>query len=328
MIIVRTPLRISLVGGGTDIKKYYQKKTGKVISMAINKYVYVIIKKQSGVIENKFKFFWNGLEQANKISQIKNTFLRNALEIYKIDEPIEIVSFSDIPPQTGLGSSSAFTVGLLKAFDVFKGINRSKYDLASMASNFEINKLGRNIGKQDHFASVYGSINKFTFNKNETVNIEPIIYDTHLLKLLESNLYLYNLSIKRDASKILKKQLFDKFVSLAHETNDKLVGKMEEILLNKNKWNNLGSVLEEHWDIKKKQNPLATNKKINQIYKNGIKYGSTGGKLLGAGGGGFLLFFVPKIKQINFIKKMNFKNLYQFRIDHSGCRITYYDNTD
>lgn len=328
MIITRTPLRISLVGGSTDIKKFYKNKTGKVISMAINKYVYVIIKKQTGVIENKFKFYWNGLEQVNNFNLIRNPFLKKALKVYEIDKPIEIISFSDIPPETGLGSSSAFTVGLLKALDVLKGINRSKYDLASYASDFEINQMNRKIGKQDHFASVYGSINKFSFNKNETVGIDPIIYDLGLLKLLESNLFIYNLSIKRNASKILNKQ-FSKSIDKSYENNQiSLVDEMEKTLLNPKKWKNIGNLLDQNWQLKKNQNPLATNNKINQIYNKGIQNGSTGGKLLGAGGGGFLLFFVPKSNQKKFLKKFKDGNLYQFKIDHNGSRITYYDNTD
>lgn len=328
MIITRTPLRVSLVGGGTDIQKFYKNKTGKVISMAINKYVYVIIKKQTGVIENKFKFYWNGLEQVDNLNSIKNLFLKKALQVYQVNIPLEIISFSDIPPETGLGSSSAFTVGLLKALDVFIGFNRSKYELASFAADFEINQLKRKIGKQDHFASVYGSINKFSFNKNETVGIDPIIYDLDLLKLLESNLYIYNLSLKRDASNILKKQFSNRIDESIENYQLSLVDEMENLLSNPKKWKNIGLLLDKNWELKKNQNPSATNKKINRIYNIGIKNGSTGGKLLGAGGGGFLLFYVPRSNKKKFLAKLNNGNLYQFKIDHSGSRVTYYDNTD
>ena len=161
MIITRTPFRMSFIGGGTDIKSYYQKNVGKVISTTIDKYLYVIVRKQLGIVEKKFRIRWSKVEFKNKISEIEHPIIREALKYFKINFPIEISTFADIPSDTGLGSSSAFAVGLVTALTAIKGIKVSKYDIATIAAKIEIDILKRNIGKQDHFACAYGGFNSF-----------------------------------------------------------------------------------------------------------------------------------------------------------------------
>ena len=191
MIITRTPFRISLAGGGTDIRSYYKIEPGKVINMSIDKYLYVVVKKQLGVVEYKYRINWSTVEFCNKIEQIKHPIVREALKYFKIDFPIEITTFSDVPANTGLGSSSSFTVGLVYALSSFLGLKNSKYNIASTAANIEINLVKRFfIGKQDHFSSSYGGINVFSFYKNEIVNVEPIIYKNSTLSKLENSLIL------------------------------------------------------------------------------------------------------------------------------------------
>lgn len=327
MIITRTPLRISLAGGGTDIKSYYKLEPGKVINMAIDKYLYVVVKKQLGVVEYKYRINWSTVEFCNKISQIKHPIVREALKYFKIDFPIEITTFSDVPANTGLGSSSAFTVGLVYALSSFLGLKTSKYNIASTAAKIEINLVKRSIGKQDHFCSSYGGINIFSFLENEVVNVEPVIYENKTLRKLESLFMLYYIGDKRSASYILKKQNknIKKNVPVLNSIKSQ-VNEIKKIIQNGKKLNKIGEILYQGWNLKKQLSNKVSSKRINLIYNAAMKYGAIGGKVLGAGGGGFLLLFVPKNKQ-KYLRN-RFNKLYQmpFTIDQSGTRITYFEN--
>lgn len=327
MIITRTPLRISLAGGGTDIRSYYMIKPGKVVNIAIDKYLYVVVKKQLGVVEYKYRINWSTVEFCNKINQIKHPIVREALKYFDIDFPIEITTFSDVPANTGLGSSSSFTVGLVYALSSFLSLKTSKYNIASIAANIEINLVKRSIGKQDHFCGSYGGMNVFSFFKNEIVNVEPVIYKNETLKRLENLLMLYYIGDKRSASNILEKQnmkIKKNFPALTAMKSQ--VDEIKSILEEGKNLRRLGEILNEGWNLKKGLLKKITSNKINSIYKSALKNGAIGGKLLGAGGGGFLLLYVPINKQ-NLIKK-KFKKLYQmrFKLDQSGTRITYFEN--
>ena len=176
MIISRTPLRVSFVGGGSDLPEFYQREYGQVVSMAIDKYVYVAVKRQSDIVEHKFRLNWSQVEFVNEIEEIQHPIVRNAFQLFGIDFPCEVTTFSDIPGQTGLGSSSSFTVGLLHALYALKSQMRSKADLAREASEMEINRLNRTMGKQDHYAAAYGGINKITFNENGETDVVNLIW--------------------------------------------------------------------------------------------------------------------------------------------------------
>ena len=176
MIITRTPFRISLAGGGTDLKSFYGNESGKVISTSINKFIYVVIKPQLGIVEYKFRINWSKVEYTNSIDQIQHPIVREALKLFEIDFPIEITTFTDIPGQTGLGSSSAFAVGLVHALHALKGQMVTKHTLAEEAAYIEVDLLKRTMGKQDHYASAYGNLNIFTFTHDEAVSVEPVPY--------------------------------------------------------------------------------------------------------------------------------------------------------
>jgi D-glycero-alpha-D-manno-heptose-7-phosphate kinase len=176
MIISRTPLRISFVGGGTDLSSFYEEEDGQVLSAAIDKYVYVTAKRQLDIVEHKYRISWSKIEFRDSIDDIEHPIVREALRLMKIDFPIEITTQADIPGQTGLGSSSAFAVGLLHALYALKGETVTKGALARLAAHIEIDILGRNIGAQDHYACAYGNINKLTFQRGGTVLVEPIFY--------------------------------------------------------------------------------------------------------------------------------------------------------
>jgi D-glycero-alpha-D-manno-heptose-7-phosphate kinase len=327
MIITRTPLRISLAGGGTDIKSYYKFEPGRVINMAIDKYLYVVVKKQLGVVEYKYRINWSTVEFCNKINEIKHPIVREAIKYFKIDFPLEITTFSDVPANTGLGSSSSFTVGLVYALSSFLGLKTSKYNIATIAAKIEIDLVKRSIGKQDHFAGTYGGMNIFSFYENEIVNIEPVIYNNKTLKELENSFMLYYLGDKRSASSMLKQQNknIKKNISILTEMKFQ-VDKIKKIIQDGKKLNGIGKILNEGWKLKKKLSNKITSKKINIFYNSAKNNGAIGGKVLGAGGGGFLLLYVPKNKQK--IIRNKFKKLYQmpFKIDQSGTRITYFEN--
>ena len=327
MLITRTPLRISLAGGGTDLKSYYKFETGKVINMAIDKYLYVIVKKQLGVVEFKYRINWSQVEFCNKISEIKHPIVREVLKYFKIDFPLEITTFSDVPANTGLGSSGAFTVGLVYALSSFLGKKMSKYSIASLASKIEIEKVKRTIGKQDHFCSTYGGINVFTFSKNEIVNIDPVIYKNKTLLELYNILSLYYLGNKRNASQILKKQNNRHIKNFPILTKMKSqVDELNNIITSGIKINRIGDILNEGWKLKKKLSNYISSKSIDKVYKYALKNGAKGGKLLGAGGGGFLLLCTtPNKKKKLTIKMRKFYNM-SFKLDQSGSRITYFES--
>ena len=207
MIITRTPFRISFLGGGSDMKSFYKNSPGRVISTSIDKYLYVMVRKQLGIVEYKYRINWSKVEFKNSVKDIEHPIIREALKYFKIDFPIEISTFADIPSNTGLGSSSAFAVGLVNALTAIKGIKVTKYDIANIAAKLEIDILKRNIGKQDHFACSYGGLNSFTFEKNEKVTVEPILISKKNLSKLEDGILLgvYKTK-KRDASDVLKIQ--------------------------------------------------------------------------------------------------------------------------
>lgn len=326
MIITRTPFRISFAGGGTDLREFYSKEPGRVISTSINKYIYVVVKRQIGIVEYKYRINWTKVEFKDNIDDIEHPIVREALRMFDIDFPIEITTFTDIPGSTGLGSSSAFAVGLVHALHALKGEMVTKHEIASKAAYIEVDILGRAMGKQDHYASAYGNLNVFTFTADEVVKVEPVLYSYEAKKYIENNLMLFYLDMKRDASEILATQ--------QHETKNKLIELRElqnlvepirTIFSNGSEINKFGELLHQGWEIKRKLTEEISSIEIDEYYQKAINAGAIGGKLLGAGGGGFLLFYVETKNQKALKKALH--NLYSLPIefDNSGTRITYYD---
>ena len=327
MIITRTPFRISFAGGGTDLRSYYHNDYGQVLSTSINKYIYVVVKKQIGVVEKKYRINWSRVESTNNIKDIQHPIVRSVLQKYNIDFPIQISTYADIPPNTGLGSSSAFTVGLVHAIYSLLGKMVSKYQIASEAAEIEVDILQRNMGKQDHFVCAYGSLNIFKFFPDETVEIEPVLCKPKVIKKIEDNTLLFYTSIKRNASIILKQQ--NNFPESTRENLTRLRDLSSNLRSTINKGtqlNNIGKILHKSWLIKKNISKSISSKKIDNYYNKAIKAGATGGKILGAGGGGFILLYVDKDKQKKVIKSLADLLLLDYKFDNSGTRITYYDN--
>ena len=329
MIITRTPFRVSFVGGGTDIRSYYKNDTGQVLSTGIDKYVYVIVKRQSGIVEYQYRINWSQVEFQNELDDIKHPIVREVLKKFEIDYPIEVTTIADIPAGTGLGSSSSFTVGLINAICALEGINKTKYELATLAAEIEVDILGRSMGKQDHFAASYGDLNKISFFKDESVEIEPVLYTPNNRKQLQDNLILFYTFFKRDASQILKsqiKQTENNFDSLKAMKN--LVEPLANTLSKDSNIDNFGSILHQNWLLKQSLTDEITNSIISEYYQKGIAAGALGGKLLGAGGGGFLLFYVKPESRKKLIEALPELYPLSFTFDQSGTRITYYDKSN
>lgn len=328
MIISRTPFRISYVGGGTDLRSYYKDGYGQVLSSTMSKYLYVVVKKQIGIVEYKYRINWSKTEFRNNIDDIEHPIVKEALKLFNIDYPIEITTFADIPANTGLGSSSAFAVGLVHALSALEGKVITKYDLAMKAASIEVEILKRTMGKQDHFACAYGGFNIFTFNSDETVTVEPVFYKKEIIKKLESNLILFYTKLKRDASEILKSQ--DKETLNKREVLTKmrdLVPSLENVFSFDSDLNQFGKILNEGWFLKQSLTSDISSSEINDYYNKAIKAGAIGGKLLGAGGGGFLLFYVDSEKRKNVINELSDLFHLDVEFDFGGSRITYYDQS-
>ena len=252
MIISRTPFRISFVGGGTDLRSFYSEESGQVLNAAIDKYVYVVVKRQIGIVEFKYRINWSQVELCNRIDDIQHPTVREALRLFEIDFPIEITTFADIPAKTGLGSSSSFAVGLVHALHALKGEQVTKYKLASKAAYIEVDLLGRTMGKQDHFAASYGNLNVFTFHSNEVVTVEPVFYHPEVLSVLENNLLLFYTQLKRDASKILMSQNKATPNNLDVLRKMKgLVSPLRNVLSKGEDLNRFGEILHKGWELKK-----------------------------------------------------------------------------
>ena len=326
MIISRTPFRISFAGGGTDLRSFYRVDQGRVLSSSIDKYIYVVIKRQVGIVEHKYRINWSKVEFCNEIDEIEHPIVREALRLFNIDFPLEISTFSDIPGSTGLGSSSAFCVGLVHALHALKGKHATKNVLASTAGEIEVDILKRTMGKQDHFASAYGDLNIFTFNSDETIDVEPVFYSKEIKEKLERNLMLFYTELTRDASEVLESQnkaTGDKRAVLGKMRD--LVMPLRDVLSGKQDLRRFGEILHEGWLLKKSITSDISNNIIDDYYKKAMEAGAVGGKLLGAGGGGFLLFYVERENQANVVKALKELFCLDVKLDSGGTRIEYYD---
>ena len=321
MIISRAPFRVSFCGGGSDIAAFYEKHGGCVLSCSIRKYVYVAL--HPSFNKQTITLKYSKTEEVNDFDEIEHKYFRIILKDYNV-KGVEITSMADIPSGTGLGSSSAFTVAALKAIKAFKKLSYSTYALASEACDVEINKAGSPIGKQDQFASAFGGLNFITFHKNGKVTVEPLMIPGDGEQRLQNNLMLFYTGLTHDANTILAEQS----VNLVSK-EDKINGQLKLCYLAKKLKRHfeegdvdyLGEVLRESWEIKKDLSSGITNHVINSIYDKAIKAGASGGKLLGAGGGGFMLFYVKPENQDNVRRTLNNYLEIDFKIDYEGATI-------
>ena len=319
-------MRVSFAGGGTDIPNFYKKNSyGAILSSAINKYIYVSVKSHSKIYPEKIRLNYSETEQVNDIDKIKNPIIKACLKYLEIDENLYISTVADAPGSSGLGSSSTFCVGLLNALYAYKGkiVNRNK--LAEEASYIEIEVLKRPIGKQDHYAAAFGSINFFKFYANENISIMPVDENSKNIKIIFNNLHTFYTGMCRDATKLLEVQ---KQRSVANNSNLLKIRHQAEKLFDLIKYDRFsikefGQLLEDGWKMKKELSDQVTNKFIEDAYIIGKKKGAYGGKLSGAGGGGFLSFVIQKKLKNILIKSLIRKKLKYFpvNLDSSGSVI-------
>lgn len=290
MILVRSPLRVSLGGGGTDLPSYYRDHEGFLIAAAINKYVYVSI---NNPFREGYFLKYSKYESTLNINEIEHPIIRECLKL-GFKKNLEISTLADLPAGTGLGSSGSFTTALLKALYMNSSINLGSQELAELACDIEINKLGEPIGKQDQYIASFGGINTFNFRRDDTVEVKPLEISRETLYDLEDNLLLFFTGYSRSASSILNDQ-----DTKTKENDEDMLRNLEKVKAlgfeSKNALQNgdtklFGELMHEHWMKKRSRSSGMTNTKINEWYDLGIQNGAIGGKLVGAGGGGFLMF--------------------------------------
>ena len=322
MIITRSPLRITLGGGGTDLPSYYEKFGGFLISATINKYVYITLHENfaPGLIVKYSK-----MESVEDASKIEHPIIRNAFEFVGLDgKGLELSSMADIPSGTGLGSSSSFTTALLKALHIYKKNIVNAKELAEQACHIELDLLKEPIGKQDQFISAYGGITQFTFNKDGTVETSPLRISEETFDRLTDNLLLFFTGYSRSASIILKEQ-DQKSKQNDDEMNNNLhfvkeLGYKSKKLLEDGNLVEFAKLMDVHWQNKKKRSNNMSNLKINEWYDLAIQNGAIGGKLIGAGGGGFLMFYAEdKVNLRKTMRSLGLKEV-RFSFDFEGTK--------
>lgn len=322
MIISRTPFRVSFAGGGSDLPSFYRKSTGAVLSTSIDKYMYITI--HPWFEREKTVLKYSKTEVVEAIEDIKHPIFREVLKMFNV-HGVDLSSIADIPSGTGLGSSSSFTVGLLNAVRAYLGKASSGEKLGELACEVEINRVGSPIGKQDQYAAACGGLNFITFYGDETVNVEKIIMQPEKKQELEDNLLMVFVGGEHSANSILKSQsaaISDQKKFEAQKTMVQLAYNLRESLENNN-LDDFGRILHENWLLKKSLTSGISNGIVDQMYNKGIEAGALGGKLLGAGGAGFILFYCPKDKQDEFRERMGNINELNFKFDNYGSKIIY-----
>ncbi len=321
MIITKTPLRISFTGGGTDLPAYYKTGYGAVVSAGINKYVYITINKR---FDDTIRISYSKTEIVDDLKEIQHDIAKACLQMTGVEKGVEITSISDIPAGTGLGSSSSFTVGLLNALYTYCGERLSAHELAEKACQIEIEILKHPIGKQDQYAAAYGGVNYFSFGQDGEVRREKIDISEQEKQLMDRRLMMFYTGIRRSADGILAKQSVEtsKKLDVLNYMRDQ-ANVMKELLKSEGFNNKFAIMLDKAWQKKKSVTDGISNLEIDDYYKNAINAGALGGKLLGAGGGGFILLYCDEAKQESVRKAIGLREL-DFRIARYGSRVVYF----
>ena len=328
MIISKTPLRASLFGGGSDFKAYFENSVmgyGSVLSAGLNMHVYITVNKK---FDDKIRVVYNGNENVNSLDEVKHNIIREALRLVGIERGIEVIYMADIPMSSagiGLASSSALAVGVLNALHAFKGEFVTPKQLAREACFIEIEKLGQRIGIQDQYAVAHGGLNRYRFMNDGTVSVTPGIIDTKTRERLIGKLMLFYTGNTRDSRKILSEQ--SDHIESKRKSLDDLVATVDSVCekLANGDIDCVGSELDRTWMIKKQLAGGISNPDIDSMYDIARSNGAIGGKILGAGGGGFMLLYVPEEKQESVRKGLRQFREVDFNIDYQGSRIIFVD---
>jgi D-glycero-alpha-D-manno-heptose-7-phosphate kinase len=322
VIIARSPFRISLGGGGTDLPSYYREHEGFVIAAAIDRYVYIMVHHR---FVRPIFLKYSKLELVDRVDDIEHPIIREALKLVGIGEHLELASMSDIPSGTGLGSSGSFTTALLKALHTHQRRAVLAQELAQQACDIEINRLGEPIGKQDQYIAAFGGLTCFTFHRNDTVTAEPLKIDQETLYNLEDNLLLYFTGYSRSAAAILKDQdartrrSDPSVVDNLHYVKE--MGLRSRGMLEKGDLVGFGELMHEHWEHKKRRSRDMSMPQIDEWYELGRRNGALGGKLVGAGGGGFLLFYTEDRNRLRHAMARAGLEEVRFRFEVEGTKV-------
>lgn len=326
MIISQTPVRISFAGGGSDLPAFYRRYGGAVISTAVNKFVYVTVNRK---FDQRIRISYSKTENVACVDQIEHRIVRATLQKLNIEGGVEITSIADIPSRgTGLGSSSSFTVGLLHALHAYQQRYASCAELAAQSCSVEIDICGERIGKQDQYAAAFGGFNFIRFNPDDSVSVEPIICEQRMIRRLEESMLVFYTGVTRSASAILQNQSNLLEESTAVQNAMRRMVELAGVLQNELHNNNLdafGEILHENWILKRELAAGISNSVVDEWYERARKAGAAGGKLLGAGGGGFLMFVAPPDRHAEIRRALGELRSIEFRFENRGSRIILFE---
>ena len=327
MLIVRTPLRISLFGGGTDYPLWFKKYGGSVISTSINRYNYITSRWLPQFFEYKYRIRYYLKEEVSDINDIKHPSVKACAKFLNISDGFEVVHCSDLPAQTGLGSSSSFTVGMLHSFYSLLSRTPTKRELAVNAINVEQNIIQESVGSQDQVVAAFGGFNRIDFKKDENFEVTPIVISQNRLKELEENLLLCFTGLSRSASSVAELQIKNtpsKYQELK-EIHD-ITEEAFKVITAEKPLDQIGYLLNEHWKLKSSLTNKISNEFIDKIYNTAISNGALGGKLLGAGGGGFMLFYAKKDQHDRIKNSLKEFIFVPMKFEFSGSMVVYFSH--
>ena len=322
MVISQTPLRISFCGGGTDLMDFWSKEDGKILSSAIDKFVYVIVKRR---FDDDIYLNYSRKEIVHRVEEIQHDLIKNSMIMTGVNSGVEITTLADIPSEgSGLGSSSSITVGLLNALYSFRNEQVTAERIASEACKIEIDILKKPIGKQDQYIAAYGGLKELTFTSDGGVYVEPVNIDSRRKRVFGSNILLFYTGLTRKSSTILSDQ--KKHMSINHKTLVEMknqVSKIRIILESEEDLDDIGRFMKKGWDLKRELSKKITNTKIEKMYYQALENGALGGKICGAGGGGFLMLYVPRESQNSVREIMRDYRELPFMLNDGGCNIMF-----
>lgn len=327
MIISKTPFRISFFGGGTDYPEWYHENGGSVLATTIDKYCYISCRHLPPFFEHKHRIVYSKIESVKTTEEIQHPVVRAVLSNLSITAGLEIHHDADLPARSGLGSSSSFTVGLINVLNALKGLQISKQDLAKQATYIEQKVLKETVGSQDQVLAAFGGFNRIDFHPDDSFNISPVIINKDLVGQLQSHMLLFFTGLSRFSSDIARdkvsnftnrfqeltqiKEMVDEGMSILQSPSTPII--------------DLGKLMHESWKLKRSLSVKVSTPKIDEIYEAGIKAGATGGKILGAGGGGFILFFAEPKNHKKIVERLKKLVHVVFRFDDVGSKIVVYE---
>tara|TARA_Y100000590_G_scaffold248672_1_gene279409 strand:- start:18491 stop:19528 length:1038 start_codon:yes stop_codon:yes gene_type:complete len=325
LIISRTPYRISFFGGGTDYPDWYLKNGGQVLSTTIDKYIYITCRYLPPFFPHNLRLVYSKIEACQSADELMHPSGREVMKYLGIDKGLEIHYDGDLPGRSGLGSSSAFTVGLLNALNAYQGKMISSHELGMKSIHIEQNIIKEVVGSQDQINAAYGGLNHIKFLKSGKINVNPITILSDRISMLENNLMLFYTGIMRTAEKVAKSYVED-----IQKKSEQLLLMQDMVddaieILKKGELDEFGYLLNETWQKKRSLSRIVSNERVDKIYSMALSAGALGGKLSGAGGGGFLLFYVPIEKQSNVKNKLSKLLHVPFKFESSGSQIIFYD---